>query len=408
MILKNRIDALKNKADALYRFASSRKQLLIILSIVLFVILWMLSGIGANHEHGGSELSERKANSNRQDDQDYFKLQHSKGQPYTKVLKANAVTAAHNRVTLPFRGSGKVVKIDKSVGDSVKQGDVIARLDPEESEILLKQQKVMLENARIFHDSTKELYDKNMSSIYNMKEAKYKLHEAQSGLEHAEQQYQNTMITAPFDGYIDRILVKEGDVVSMFHKAVEVVDLRDMRVRAYVSPNDILKVQEGAACTIYAGSSGGGGGGSGAVVDRVVESEVTFVSKVADVASGGMFLIEMPLDNADASVMGGYDVKVEVHVGDVVAHNIAQSTLLLNQDGVLGVNAVEKDPDDGKYGKVVFYSVEIVGEDNDSVWVEGLPDEADVVVLGQSFLSDGQRIAVKSGDVAAAGGNTEG
>ena len=71
-----------------------------------------------------------------------------------------------------------------------------------------------------------------------------------------------------------------------------------------------------------------------------------------------------------------------------LAHRLPQSALTLNNDGKLGVRVVDWE------GIVQFMPVKILRDDIDGIWVTGLTEEADVIVVGQDFVTAGLKVAV--------------
>ena len=55
--------------------------------------------------------------------------------------------------------------------------------------------------------------------------------------------------------------------------------------------------------------------------------------------------------------------------------------------GVLGVRVVNQDQ------IVDFYPVRLLRDEADGVWVTGLPEQADVIVVGQDFVIAGVPVA---------------
>ena len=65
-------------------------------------------------------------------------------------------------------------------------------------------------------------------------------------------------------------------------------------------------------------------------------------------------------------------------------HLLPQSVLTLDDEGVLGVRAVE----DGS--KVAFHPVTIIKDTREGIWVSGLPLKIDVITVGQEYVQPGQ------------------
>ena len=58
----------------------------------------------------------------------------------------------------------------------------------------------------------------------------------------------------------------------------------------------------------------------------------------------------------------------------------------LDIDGNLGIKTVDE------LSRVVFYRVELTRSESDGVWVTGLPASAQIITVGQGYVSDGQRV----------------
>lgn len=81
-----------------------------------------------------------------------------------------------------------------------------------------------------------------------------------------------------------------------------------------------------------------------------------------------------------------------IDIGTSLAQLLPQSVLTLDDEGALGVRIVE----DGN--KVAFYPVTIVSDTRDGVLVTGLPNQADVITLGQEYVKAGQEVKAEKAD----------
>ena len=68
------------------------------------------------------------------------------------------------------------------------------------------------------------------------------------------------------------------------------------------------------------------------------------------------------------------------------AHLLPQSALTLNDDGALGVRTVNDK------SKVVFYETDIIRDTMNGVWLKGLPENANVIIVGQEYVTDGVKV----------------
>ena len=64
-------------------------------------------------------------------------------------------------------------------------------------------------------------------------------------------------------------------------------------------------------------------------------------------------------------------------------HLLPQSALTLNDDGTLGVRLIDAE------NTVDFAAVTLVRDTPEGIWVTGLPAQANVIVLGQEYVTAG-------------------
>jgi len=81
---------------------------------------------------------------------------------------------------------------------------------------------------------------------------------------------------------------------------------------------------------------------------------------------------------------------VRIGLSDTEAHFIPQSALVLDDVGILGVRVV-----DAESSQVVFKEITQVRDNSEGVWVRGLLPQEDIIILGQNYVEDGQKVDVK-------------
>jgi multidrug efflux system membrane fusion protein len=139
-----------------------------------------------------------------------------------------------------------------------------------------------------------------------------------------------------------------------------------------VSERDVAKLKVGntASATLVTGET--------------VEGHIRFVASRADDTTR-TFRIEVELPNPDGKLRVGVSADIHLPVKQLMAQKISPGILVLDDNGVVGVRAVED-------GIVRFHPVEIVSDGPDGMWVAGLPNHLTVITVGQSFVTDGERV----------------
>jgi RND family efflux transporter MFP subunit len=88
------------------------------------------------------------------------------------------------------------------MGEEVKQGDVLATLDPKDLQLALDASRAQYSLAKTQWERSKSLYNKKLISAdsYDQQETQYKA--ALANLEQAKTDLSYTEIHAPFDGVV--------------------------------------------------------------------------------------------------------------------------------------------------------------------------------------------------------------
>jgi multidrug efflux system membrane fusion protein len=109
---------------------------------------------------------------------------------------------------------------------------------------------------------------------------------------------------------------------------------------------------------------------------------VSFLSRSAD-ATTRTFRVEIQIPNPDLSMRDGQTVEILIQSDGEAAHLIPQSALTLDDEGRLGVRVVDADT------TARFIEVSVLRDTTEGVYVDGLPETADIIVVGQEFVTDG-------------------
>jgi len=170
-------------------------------------------------------------------------------------------------VKVGARISGRVEKLYANIGDVVKKGQVIARLEQEDLQAKVNETKM---NLRI-NEATLDLAQKNlqrMQSLYakdfisrdivDVAEKDYRVttaqvHQIRETIKYYETQMSYANIYAPISGVIASVATQQGETVSASSlnvpTFVTIVDLHRLEIYAYVDETDIGKIKPGLDAT---------------------------------------------------------------------------------------------------------------------------------------------------------------
>ena len=181
-----------------------------------------------------------------------------------------------------------------------------------------------------------------------------------------------TEVKAPFKGYIERI-VKPGNYLSKGQTCAVIIELDPITFIAEVPETEIKKVINGQQVSIEL------------VTGEVIKSKLSFVSKSAS-ASTRTFRVEAKVSNASGKIRDGITGTMTIQTNKVLANKISPSILLLSDEGDLGVRAVNDNDE------VKFLPITIIEDTNDGLWVSGIPNSSKLIVLGQGFVKNGEKV----------------
>lgn len=170
-------------------------------------------------------------------------------------------------VKVGARISGKVEKLYANIGDVVKKGQVIARLEQEdlkakvnEAKMNLKISEANLDLAKKSLQRMKNLYAEDFISKdkVDVAERDYKAAEAQENqiketIRYNQTQMSYANIYSPISGVIASVTTQQGETVSASSlnvpTFVTIVDLNRLEIYAYVDETDIGKIKPGFDAT---------------------------------------------------------------------------------------------------------------------------------------------------------------
>jgi len=124
-----------------------------------------------------------------------------------------------------------------------------------------------------------------------------------------------------------------------------------------------------------------------------VGGEVIFLSRSADPTTR-TFRVEIKVPNPDLAIRDGQTAEILIAVEGVKAHLLPQSALTLNDEGTLGVRVVTAE------NKALFMPVTLITDTTGGVWLDGLPEQADVIIIGQEYVTDGVPVAASYEGIA--------
>ncbi|WP_095589038.1 efflux RND transporter periplasmic adaptor subunit [Actibacterium ureilyticum] len=197
---------------------------------------------------------------------------------------------------------------------------------------------------------------------------------AEAAVASAKKEIERLTIDAPFAGLLETDSAELGSLLQAGTTCATVIQLDPIKLVGFLPETDIDKITLNSPVEARLASG------------RQVAGAVSFLSRSADETTR-TFRVEADVENADLSIRDGQTAEIVMTAGEAVAHLLPQSALTLNDDGKIGVRIVDAER------HAQFLPVHVLRDTVEGVWVHGLPEIADIIVIGQEFVTDGVPVA---------------
>lgn len=321
-------------------------------------------------------------------------------------------TEAARSVDLRAETSGKIVTTPIRKGAEVREGDLLCQIDPGTREDTLAEAEARLEEARASVPSAEARVEEAEARLAEAKinlnaadklskrgfatdtqlasnqastraaeamvaqsegglsTAQAAIRSAEAAVASARREIERTKIHAPFGGQLENDTAELGSLLQTGGICATIIQLDPIKLVGFIPETEIARVSPGARAGARLAASN----------DQVV-GQVTFLSRSADPQTR-TFRVEIEVPNPDLAIRDGQTAEILISAPGEQAHLLPQSTLTLNDDGALGVRTVEGNT-------AGFAKVKVLRDTVEGVWVTGLPETAQVIVIGQDYVIDG-------------------
>jgi multidrug efflux system membrane fusion protein len=311
-------------------------------------------------------------------------------------------TEAAREVDVMAEIAGRVVSEPLKRGTQVEAGDTLCAIDPgtrptalaeaearlPEAHARLAEAEARLTEAEINDRAARGLIESGFASetrvagtaaavesaLAAVQSARVGLQAAEAGVTAARTEVGRLTITAPFDGLLETDTAELGTLLQPGTHCASIIRLDPIKLVGFVPETEVERIATGAPA------------GARLASGREIAGRVTFLARTADEATR-TFRVEVEVPNRDLSIRDGQTVEIAIAAEGEPAHLLPASALTLNDEGLLGVRIAEE-------GVARFVPVTILRDTVAGVWLSGLPQRAEVIVIGQEYVTDGVGVAV--------------
>jgi RND family efflux transporter MFP subunit len=311
-------------------------------------------------------------------------------------------------VSVAPRAAGRLEEVTVRLGDQVRRGQRIAKIEDfelvqqikqqeaaqEVSQATIRQREADLALAKLNLDRARNLFERQIQSKQILDDTDSRHQSAQAQLDLARAQAQqskarldelqinlgNTIITSPVNGFVSRRLADPGASVGQNAPVVEVVDISRVRLIANVVEKDLKQLQSGDTTRVQVDAFPG----------ETFTGRIARVSPVLDQATRTA-PIEVEIANPTYRLKPGMYARVGITLDTKKDALVVPANALVDLGGRRGVFMPLSET-------AVFRAVQVGTEQGDIVEIlGGLQEGNEVSTTGAGQLRDGDRIVIAGG-----------
>lgn len=269
----------------------------------------------------------------------------------------------------------KIVEIPVKVGDRVRRGQVVARLDAKAAQAQYTQAKLAYEDAQREVQRMENLFAAGAISEQTLDKVRLARDIAAQNLATSSEMVQ---LTAPIDGVVTDVFHRVGETTEIGKPVVRIADLQRIRVKFKVNNDDRKKISEGTPVFLRVNGNG--------VIE--LPAKVVEISLSADPQSR-LFNIWVGSENRENHLQPGLLVDVRVVVEQVPESIVISRNAVIVRNNQPGVFVVDQNL------RSTFTPLNIGLENATEVQViNGLQSGQIVVVVGQNNLESGKLVKI--------------
>lgn len=206
---------------------------------------------------------------------------------------ARVVLYPHKQCLLSSEVSARVTAVVRKMGECFKKGEPLVKLDPAAYQARKERAEAELRLAEVELKATEHLFQTKSKSRIDVERARALVVRAKSAFLIAENELIACVISAPFDGRVVKVQVREYNLVQRAEPLITVVNDDIIEGRYLLSSNLFKSLRIGQKVTVWVDE-----------VEKEVAGTVSRISPVLD-PSSGTIEVHAEFKNSDGQLRGG-------------------------------------------------------------------------------------------------------
>ncbi len=301
---------------------------------------------------------------------------------------------------LGFRVSGKILRRDANVGDVVKSGQVLARLDPADMALNEASQRAQLNSldaqlnvAKLDYERNQQLFDEGVIGASGLDHFRAAFDAAKAQVEAGRAQVRAmsnqtgyTELRADHDGIITAVTGEPGQVVAAGQTVMRLAHSGEIEIASNVPEDQVGRMRPGMPVQVALWASPG----------TSAQGSIRELASSADPATR-TYDVRVSVPSPPPTMKLGMTASISIPLEGPKLVHIPMPSLVEQKDqkGVWVYEAATQ--------TVAFRAVVVAGViGNDILLADGLKDGDVVITAGAPLLQAGQKVKLMSADALAA------
>ncbi|WP_162343878.1 efflux RND transporter periplasmic adaptor subunit [Cyclobacterium salsum] len=206
---------------------------------------------------------------------------------FEHYVEVTGSVLSKKNVNISSELSGRIEEIVTREGMSIRKGQVIAIIDSESVERSLAEIQTQLDLAKTIFEKQERLWNQQIGTEIQYLEAKSRMETLEKNLASLQLQKDKSTVRAPFDGTVEELLVRVGELVQPGTPIVNMIGEDDLFIEGDISERYIGILEQGDSVSIRFPS-----------IDKTLETKVTAIGSVIN-PDNRTFKVEVFLPRMD-------------------------------------------------------------------------------------------------------------
>lgn len=304
--------------------------------------------------------------------------------PISASYSGTASLDAPDEAQVVAKSGGVVLQILVEEGDTVRAGQVLARIDPDRPRLEMERARATVRKLENNYRRAQELLASKLVSAEATDQIRYDLESARASFEIAQLELSHTNIVAPISGVIAQRMIKTGNLIALNMPAFRIVDISRLEAVLNVPERELATLKPGMPLRMLVD----------AVPGRAFEGRVDRISPVVDSGSG-TFRVVCAFEGG-GTLRPGMFGRIEIVYDQRKDALTMPRSALLDDEGESAVFVVRD-------SKAVRTPVQLGYVNGEVAEVRaGLAEGDEVVTAGKVAIRDGSKVEIINAQPPAA------